>query len=144
MTSFTLALLLAAAPGTDPVYQPSKPVGLTRDAEKELLEKHKKAKPRLPAPPADATNPLARVNNGAFRAHYLPADLRDSGFAREPDWSTGHKLTSYEIADENGRAGVDVVLSVKLGLVRPDGQAREKKVNFTVGIGSSTVVLRNE
>ena len=64
--------------------------------------------------------------------------------ARDPDWAAGHKLTSYEIADENGRAGVDVVLSVKLGLVRPDGQAREKKVNFTVGIGSSTVVLRNE
>jgi alkylhydroperoxidase family enzyme len=25
------------------------------------------------------------VNNGAFRAYYLPAELRDSGFAREPD-----------------------------------------------------------
>jgi alkylhydroperoxidase family enzyme len=36
-------------------------------------------------PPADPDNPLARVNNGAFRAYYLPRDLRDSGFSREPD-----------------------------------------------------------
>ncbi|MDY3556668.1 carboxymuconolactone decarboxylase family protein [Gemmata sp. JC717] len=85
MTSLTLALLIAA-PAADPaVQQTSKPVGATRDAEKELLEGHKKAKPRLPLPPADANNPLARVNNGAFRAYYLPPDLRDSGFSRDPD-----------------------------------------------------------
>src|SRR5205085_7328618 len=30
-------------------------------------------------------NPLARVNNGAFRAYYLPADLRDTGAGRDPD-----------------------------------------------------------
>jgi hypothetical protein len=71
-------------------------------------------------------------------------DAKPPIVVRDPDWSAGHKLTSYEIADEDGRAGVDLVLSVKLGLVRPDGQAREKKVSFTVGIGSSTVVLRNE
>lgn len=86
MTALTLALLLSGAPGADPVTQePSKSVPLTRDAEKEVLEKHKKAKPRLPLPPADSNNPLARVNNGAYRAYYLPAELRDSGFAREPD-----------------------------------------------------------
>jgi hypothetical protein len=63
----------------------SKPVGITRDEEKALLELHKKAKPRLPMPPADPNNPLARVNNGAFRAYYLPATGRESGFSREPD-----------------------------------------------------------
>ncbi|HEY1186847.1 MAG TPA: hypothetical protein VGE74_04275 [Gemmata sp.] len=84
MTTLTLALLIGA-PAADPVPETSKPVGLTRGAEKELLEQHKKAKPRLPAPPADPSNPLARVNNGAFRAYYLPGELRDSGFAREPD-----------------------------------------------------------
>lgn len=83
MTAFVLALVFA--PAADPVPESSKPVGLTRDAEKELLEKHKVAKPRLPMPPADPNNPQSRVNNGAFRAYYLPADLRDSGFAREPD-----------------------------------------------------------
>lgn len=83
MTALALALLIA--PAADPVPETSKPVGLTRDAEKELLEKHKVAKPRLPMPPADPANPQSRVNNGAFRAHYLPAELRDSGFAREPD-----------------------------------------------------------
>lgn len=85
MNALALALLFAPAPGADPLPDSSKPVGLTRDAEKELLEKHKVAKPRLPMPPADPTNPQSRVNNGAFRAYYLPAELRDSGFAREPD-----------------------------------------------------------
>jgi alkylhydroperoxidase family enzyme len=83
MTALTLALLLSAPAPPQP--DTSKPVGLTRDQEKELLEKHKAAKPRLPMPPADPNNPQARVNNGAFRAYYLPPDLRDSGFSREPD-----------------------------------------------------------
>ncbi|HSQ54579.1 MAG TPA: hypothetical protein VLM40_02455 [Gemmata sp.] len=83
MTSLALTILLAA-PAADP--DTSKPVGLTRDAQKELLEQHKKARPRLPMPPADPDNPRAGVNNGRFRAYYLPADLRDSrGFTREPD-----------------------------------------------------------
>ena len=64
--------------------------------------------------------------------------------ARDPDWSAGSKLTSYEIADEDGRAGVDLVLTVKLALTRTDGRTQDKKVNYTVGIGSSTVVVRNE
>ena len=64
--------------------------------------------------------------------------------ARDPDWAAGAKLTSYEIADENARAGVDLVLTVKLSLARADGKAQEKKVNFTVAVGSSTVVIRNE
>ncbi len=85
MTALALALVLAPLPGADPVPDTSKPVGLTRDAEKELLEKHKTAKPRLPLPPADPDNPQSRVNNGAFRAYYLPPELRDSGFARDPD-----------------------------------------------------------
>ena len=73
----------AAPPG-----ETSKPVGTTRDAEKDLLEKHKQAKPRLPLPPADQRTPNA-VNNGAMRAYYLPAELRDAGGgaagSREPD-----------------------------------------------------------
>jgi len=72
-----------------PPPETSKPVGITRDEEKALLKNHKKANPRLPMPPADADNPLARVNNGAFRAYYLPADLRESarggGNSREAD-----------------------------------------------------------
>jgi hypothetical protein len=64
--------------------------------------------------------------------------------ARDPDWSAGSKLTNYEIAEGDARAGVDLVLTVKLALVRPDGNTQEKKVNYTVGIGSSTVVFRNE
>lgn len=85
MNALTLALLLSG-PGAEPGPQEApKPVGLTRDEEKALLETYKKAKPRLPMPPADPDNLLARVNNGAFRAYYLPRELRDSGFSREPD-----------------------------------------------------------
>jgi alkylhydroperoxidase family enzyme len=83
MTPLVLALILVAA---DPQPDTSKPVGMTRDEQKDLLEKHKKATPRLPMPPADPDNPLGRVNNGAFRAYYLP-DFRDTagGGSREPD-----------------------------------------------------------
>jgi alkylhydroperoxidase family enzyme len=85
VNALILALALSA-PAADPAPpETSKPVGVTRDEEKALLEKHKKARPRLPMPPADPSNPLARVNNGAFRAHYLPRELRDSGFSREPE-----------------------------------------------------------
>ncbi len=78
MTALTLALLLTS-PAAQPPAGPdtSKPVGATRDEEKALLEAHKKAKPRLPMPPPDPDNPLARVNNGAFRAYYLPPELRE-------------------------------------------------------------------
>lgn len=86
MTPLSLALFfsLAADPPKSPPAETSKPVGVTRDAEKDLLEQHKTAKPRLPLPPADARTPNS-VNNGAMRAYYLPADLRDGGFSREPD-----------------------------------------------------------
>jgi hypothetical protein len=87
MTTLSLALFfsLAADPvAKSPPADASKPVATIRDAEKDLLEQHKKAKPRLPLPPDDARAPNS-VNNGAMRAYYLPAELRDSGFAREPD-----------------------------------------------------------
>jgi alkylhydroperoxidase family enzyme len=71
MTSLVFTLLLAS-PTADPLPDTSKPVGITRDEEKELLEKHKKAKPRLPFPEGDQTG----VNNGWFRSNYVPADLR--------------------------------------------------------------------
>ncbi|MDB5313346.1 MAG: Carboxymuconolactone decarboxylase family protein [Gemmataceae bacterium] len=90
MTSFALAAILTAAiadpaplppPATTPKLVPA-----TREELKDALEAHKKARPRLPMPPAEAGDgPLARVNNGRFRAYYLPAALRDSGFSREPD-----------------------------------------------------------
>lgn len=83
MTPLIVSVLLFL-PGAEPP-ESSKPVGLTRDQEKDLLEKHKKAKPRLPMPVADPNNPQTGVNNGWFRSYYLPADLRDSGFSREPD-----------------------------------------------------------
>ena len=64
--------------------------------------------------------------------------------ARDPDWKAGLKLTKYEIGKENDRSGVDLVLSVKLTMAKAEGQTVEKKVKYTVGIGSSTVVFRNE
>lgn len=88
MTPLSLALCfsLAADPvAKSPPAESSKPVAATRDVEKDLLEQHKKAKPRLPLPPADA-RAANSVNNGAMRAYYIPAELRDSGTGgREPD-----------------------------------------------------------
>jgi alkylhydroperoxidase family enzyme len=85
MTPLALSVFLLA-PGADPQPPASapKPVAATREEMKELLEAHKKARPRLPMPPAD---PAARgVNNGRFRAYYLP-DFGGGGGGggREPD-----------------------------------------------------------
>jgi hypothetical protein len=71
--------ILAADPKPTDGQSAAKPIGTTRDDVKRLLEEHKRARPRLPMPPADPANPLARVHNGAFRAHYLPAK-------RPPGW----------------------------------------------------------
>src|SRR3954470_16153610 len=46
--------------------------------------------------------------------------------ARDPDWSAGARLTAYEIAPEDGRMGTDLLVTVKLSLVRSDGQPQEK------------------
>ena len=74
MLTLLAALAVASDPG--PAAAP-KPVAVTRDAEKALLEGHKKATPRLPMPPAgDAAR---GVNNGRFRAYYLPGQTPGGG-----------------------------------------------------------------
>lgn len=74
MTPLVFTLLLTS-PTVDPVPDTSKPVGITREEEKNLLENHKKAKPRLPFPEGTQSG----VNNGWFRSNYVPADLRGGG-----------------------------------------------------------------
>jgi hypothetical protein len=75
-------LLLTPAdppPSTDP-----KPVAATREEQKELLEGYKKARPRLPMPPAEEG--ARGVNNGRFRQYYLPEfGSGGAGFGRDPD-----------------------------------------------------------
>lgn len=83
MTPALLALALAA--GDPPAAQP-KPVAATRAEEKELLEAHKKATPRLPMPPAVEDGPFSKVNNGRFRQFYLPKEFLFGGLGgREKD-----------------------------------------------------------
>jgi hypothetical protein len=76
-----------------------------------------------------------------------PEDLKKASppiVAYDPDWEAGHKLTKYEIDPADKRMGVDLLLKVKLSLSRADGKAQDKTVNFTVAIGSETVVLRQQ
>lgn len=82
-----------------------------------------------------------------WKAGGSPDDLKKGSppiTARDPDWGAGAKLTTYEIADEEARAGTDLLLTVKLTLAPPTGPPREKTVKYVVAVGSSTVVLRNE
>ncbi len=76
MTPALFALLLAA--GDPPAAQP-KPVAATRAEEKELLEAHKSAIPRLPMPTAVEDGPWSKVNNGRFRQFYLPKEFLFGG-----------------------------------------------------------------
>jgi hypothetical protein len=74
-----------------------------------------------------------------------PADLkagRPAIVAYDPDWEAGAQLVSYELDPTDRRIGVDLLVSVKLTVKKGDEKAREKTVNFSVAIGSQTVVLR--
>jgi hypothetical protein len=81
MSPLVVTILLLVPAGEPPLSHPVPP---TRDALKEELEKYKAAKPRLPMPP-ETDGAAGRVNNGRFRSYYLPTELRDAGFNREPD-----------------------------------------------------------
>jgi hypothetical protein len=76
-----------------------------------------------------------------------PEDLKSANppiIASDPDWKAGAKLTKYEVDPTDGRMGVDLLLKVKLTMTGSDGKPRQKQVNYTVAIGSQTVVLRKE
>jgi AhpD family alkylhydroperoxidase len=76
MNTLALAALLVGQPAPSP--EP-KPVPATRTEIKAAMEGHKTARPRLPFPPGEGDGPLAKVNNGRFRAYYLPMEFRDFG-----------------------------------------------------------------
>lgn len=69
-----------------------------------------------------------------------PEDLKPV-VVNDPDWTDGYKLTKYEIDPADNRSGVDLLLKVKLSLTK-DGKSQDKSVNFVVGVGSKTVVIR--
>jgi len=75
-----------------------------------------------------------------------PADLKNGSpavTAYDPDWEDGARLVKYTIDPTDGRAGVDLLLTVTLTLSR-DGKTREKTVNYSVAAGSQNVVLRKQ
>jgi alkylhydroperoxidase family enzyme len=90
MTPLTLSLLLMVPASDPPPSADPKPVAATREEEKALLEAHKKARPRLPMPPAPPEGTRS-VNNANFRAYYLSeitgprTGAAPGGFSREPD-----------------------------------------------------------
>lgn len=76
MSTLALAALLVSQPAPSP---DPKPVPATRTEVKAAMEGHKTARPRIPFPPGEGEGPFAKVNNGRFRAYYLPAEFRDFG-----------------------------------------------------------------
>jgi len=94
--------------------------------------------------PAAGRNVLKTVLDTWARGG-TPADLKAGQspvVAYDPDWEEGYKLVKYEIAPTDRRAGVDLLVSVKLTVAKGSDKPREKTVNFTVAIGSQTVVIR--
>ena len=76
MNALALAALLVSQPAPSP---DPKPVPATRTEIKAAMEAHKTARPRIPFPPGEGEGPLAKVNNGRFRAYYLPAEFGAGG-----------------------------------------------------------------
>jgi hypothetical protein len=60
----------------------------------------------------------------------------------DPDWEAGHKLAKYELSPADKRSGVDLQVSVTLTIIGEGGKSRDRTVNFNIGIGAQTVVLR--
>jgi alkylhydroperoxidase family enzyme len=100
--SLPAALLALALPGACPAADtPASgtppPVAATRPELKDLLERSKQSRPRLPLPPPTAEELAASkkqagrgpmggiINNGRMRRLYLPPELLGGGFSREPD-----------------------------------------------------------
>jgi hypothetical protein len=103
---------------------------------------------RLP-PETDATKGREALTTvlDAWSKGKTPEDLKAASpsiIAYDPDWAAGQKLAKYEIAPGDKRYGVDLLLKATLTLGGASGPTRDKKVNFTVAIGSSTVVLRTQ
>ena len=120
MTLMTLAVLLTGCGG--PSFPPETDASRGRELLKTVLEKWK------------AGGTADELKNAS------PAII-----ANDPDWKAGSKLKGYEMAAEDRRSGVDLLISVKLQLTKPDGTSQDKKVNFAIGInGTSQVVLRSE
>src|SRR5262245_62169538 len=64
--------------------------------------------------------------------------------AYDPDWEAGRKLIMFELDPTDRRAGVDLLVKVKLTLEGKDGKPETKTVNFAVAIGAQTVVTRKQ
>ncbi len=79
----------------------------------------------------------AQGSSAADLKHARPAIV-----AYDPDWETGYKLASYQIAPADRRIGVDLLLTVTLSLTRGEAKPMTKTVNFSIAIGSQTAVLR--
>lgn len=96
--------------------------------------------------PAKGREALKRVLDSWKDGMTLEAfkNSKSGTVANDPDWAAGSKLTKYEVEPTDRRIGVDLLLTVTLFLTTPDGKHQEKTVNFSVGVGSQTVVLRKQ
>jgi alkylhydroperoxidase family enzyme len=100
--SLAATLLVLAQPGAcpaadTPASDTPSPVAATRPELKELLERSKQSRPRLPLPPPTEEEIAAAkaragkgpmtgiINNGRMRKLYLPPEVLGGGFLREPD-----------------------------------------------------------
>src|SRR4051794_39315977 len=71
--------------------------------------------------PARGREALKTVLDGWAQGKAM-TDLRAANppvVAYDPDWEAGHKLTKYQIAKEDGRSGVDLLVAVTLTVERP-------------------------
>jgi alkylhydroperoxidase family enzyme len=100
--SLAAALLAFTQSGPCPADEPRAPntpapVAATRPELKELLERSKQSRPRLPLPPPTEEEIAAAkarggrgpmtgmINNGRMRKLYLPPEVTGGGFLRDPD-----------------------------------------------------------
>jgi len=93
--------------------------------------------------PAKGREILTKVLD-TWKAGGTPANLKPI-VAFDADWDAGAKLTGYKLDPENQRAGVDLLVAVKMQLTRADGKTQERTINYIVAVGSAnTVVVRKE
>lgn len=73
-----------------------------------------------------------------------PDELKATATVSDPDWAAGRKLAAYEIGPEDGRKGVDLLLSVKIIVDRGEGKPQTRTVRYVVAGTGPMVVMRDE
>ena len=79
----------------------------------------------------------------AWSGGETPDDLQPNIIGKDPAWTAGEKLVSYEIVDEK-TTGTSLHISAKLTLENSNGEKKTPMATYIVGTSPVVTVFRDE